>query len=80
MIGKHTRVTFARLAPSSRIFKHNVKDGNFKNTLKTNIKDGDDVPQRLIIPIVSGPPDSPGHFFRACFDFSVDDPEFFANV
>ena len=53
MIGKHTRVTFARLAPSSRIFKHNVKDGNFKKILNTNIKNGD-VPQRLIFPIVRG--------------------------
>jgi hypothetical protein len=57
------------------ILKHNVKDGNFKNILKTNIKDGN-VPQQLIIPIVRRPPDSPGHFFVACFDFSVDDPEF----
>ena len=47
----------------------------FKNILKTNIKDGN-VPQQLIIPIVRRPPDSPGHFFVACFDFSVDDPEF----
>ena len=61
------------------ILKHNVKDGNFKNILKTNIKDGN-VPQQLIIPIVRGPPDSPGHFFVACFDFSVDGPEFFVNV
>ncbi len=61
------------------ILKHNVRDGNFKNILKTNIKDGN-FPQRLIIPIVRGPPDSPGHFFVACFDFSVDGPEFFVNV
>ena len=59
--------------------KHNVKDGNFKKILNTNIKNGD-VPQRLIIPIVRGPPDIPGHFFVACFDFSVDDPKFFVIV
>jgi hypothetical protein len=61
------------------ILKHNVKDGNFKNILKTNIKDGN-VPQWLITPIVGGPPDSPGHFFVTCFDFSVVDPKFFVNV
>jgi hypothetical protein len=54
------------------ILRTNIKDGNFKNILRTNIKDGG-VPQRLIIPIVWGPPDSPGHFFVACFDFLVDD-------
>jgi hypothetical protein len=52
------------------ILKQNVKDGNFKNILKTNIKDGD-IPQQLIIPIVRGPPDSPGHFFVACFAFRL---------
>ena len=62
------------------ILKHNVKDGDFKNILKNNIKDGNVPAQRLIIPIVRGPPNNPGHFFVACFDFSVHDPEFFVNV
>ena len=61
------------------ILKHNVKDGDSKNILKNNIEDGD-VPQRLIFPIVRGPPDNPGHFSVTCFDFSVNDPEFFVNV
>ena len=59
------------------VLKYHVKDGDFKNILDENIED---VPQRLIIPIVRGPPDSPGHFFVACFDFSVNDPKFFVNV
>ena len=50
----------------------------FKNFLNHNIEDGD-VPQRLIIPVVS-PPHQIGHFFVACFDFSVNAPEFFVNV
>ncbi|KAI2513256.1 hypothetical protein MHU86_1027 [Fragilaria crotonensis] len=59
------------------ILKYHVKDGDFKNIINENNKD---VLQRLIIPIVWGPPDSPGHFFVACFDFSVNDPKFFVNV
>ena len=51
----------------------------FKNFLNHNIQDGD-VPQGLIIPVVS-PPHQIGHFFVACcFDFSVNGPEFFVNV
>jgi hypothetical protein len=50
----------------------------FKNFLNHNIQDGD-VPQRLIIPVVN-PPHQVGHFFVACFDFSVNAPEFFVNV
>ncbi len=35
--------------------------------------------QRLIIPMVS-PPGLVGHFFVACFDFSVHHPDFFVDI
>ena len=38
-----------------------------------DVKATPDLPQRLIIPMVS-PPNLPGHFFVACFDFSVHHP------
>ena len=52
--------------------------GRFKNFLNHSIQEGD-VPQRLVFPIVS-PPDQIGHFFVACFDFSVNHPHFFVDV
>jgi hypothetical protein len=44
-----------------------------------NVKATPDHPQRLIIPIVS-PPGLIGHFFVACFDFSVHHPDFFVDI
>ena len=37
------------------------------------------LPQRLIIPIVN-PPNMVGHFFVACFDFDVKNPNFFVAI
>jgi hypothetical protein len=37
-------------------------------------------PQRLIIPMVSSPPGLIGHFFVACFDFSVHHPNFLVDI
>jgi Ulp1 protease family, C-terminal catalytic domain/SWIM zinc finger/Transposase, Mutator family len=51
--------------------------GTFRNILKGNHPL--DLPHRLIIPIVS-PPDRVGHFYVACFDFSVTAPDFFVNI
>ena len=38
-----------------------------------------DLPQRLIIPIVN-PPNMIGHFFVACFEFDVRNPNFFVAI
>jgi len=44
-----------------------------------DVKATPDHPQRLVIPMVS-PPGLIGHFFVACFDFSVHHPDFFVNI
>ncbi len=44
-----------------------------------NVKATPNHPQRLIIPMVS-PPGLIGHFFVACFDFSVHHPDFFVDI